>query len=297
MTTWTHPFEKSGLGKAPFRCVDVVENWYSACAGHKQPGGSCAYCGTGIAYEYVIVGSDGSQFKVGSDCVMRTNAQAPVKNADEIAGFRRQRAKLAREKKAKGFAARRAEREAQWAIDRTNRFAAFSTEEPEICRILDKLLLEADPEAPTSFMLEMAHAIKRFGSLTAGQLAAVKASIARDAEKANSEFVGQPKQRIRGSFEIIATRSWENSYVWPPRTVFWTLMKMNGRDFVTYKGNHLGEKGEKFTAKFTVKEHEIYKNVRQTKLQRPTICEEPSTIPVTDQWGNVLDGKGRRKGA
>ncbi len=65
-----HPFEKAGLGPAPFRCVDVVERVYVACQGaDAQPGGSCAFCGQGIKVCCVIKSSDGRKFDVGSDCV------------------------------------------------------------------------------------------------------------------------------------------------------------------------------------------------------------------------------------
>jgi len=71
--TIIHPFESRGFGKAPFKCVAVTKNVYSACPGHSQPGGTCDYCGTGIMYEFHIQSSDGRKFKVGSDCVEKTD--------------------------------------------------------------------------------------------------------------------------------------------------------------------------------------------------------------------------------
>lgn len=69
----THVFEAAGLGKAPFRCVGVVEVTYQACPGAPiQPGGSCDYCGTGISIHCKIKSADGKEFKVGSDCVRKT---------------------------------------------------------------------------------------------------------------------------------------------------------------------------------------------------------------------------------
>ena len=66
-----HPFEAAGLGLAPFRCVGVRENVYSAAPGHRQPGGTCQYCGQGIMYECMIQSKDGKVFKVGIDCVRK----------------------------------------------------------------------------------------------------------------------------------------------------------------------------------------------------------------------------------
>lgn len=66
-----HVFERAGLGKAPFRCVGMEEKWHMA-GDHRQPGGSCDYCGNGILHCFAIRGADGRTFVVGSDCVMRT---------------------------------------------------------------------------------------------------------------------------------------------------------------------------------------------------------------------------------
>lgn len=70
---WVHPFEKSGLGKAPFACIGYAKLVYQACQGAPvQCGGSCDFCGTGIMHSYTIRSADGRTFKVGSDCLERT---------------------------------------------------------------------------------------------------------------------------------------------------------------------------------------------------------------------------------
>lgn len=73
-----HPFERAGLGVAPFAFVGVEKNWFCAYPGDPgKPGGSCDYCGTGIAYEYWVQDATGKRFKVGSDCagkLARTDA-------------------------------------------------------------------------------------------------------------------------------------------------------------------------------------------------------------------------------
>lgn len=70
-----HAFELAGLGKAPFRCVGARENWFTipGCPEATKPGGTCDYCSTGIAYEYVIRSADGREFVVGCDCVLKTD--------------------------------------------------------------------------------------------------------------------------------------------------------------------------------------------------------------------------------
>lgn len=274
-TTWVHPFEKAGLGVGPFRCVGMTENWYSACQGHKQPGGTCQFCANGIAYEFHIRSADGKTFKVGSDCVMRTGQTAPTKSVGAIPGFKEERAKVARTKREAGRKARAESRMAQWEAERVQRYTEFSKAEPMVCSVLDKLLLEADPENPGDFMVQMAQAVRRFGSLTTGQLAAVKSSLERtaqrEADKAASRFVGIVGKRIEGSFEILATKQWERPSFrgFGTELVTWTLLRFEGRDLVTYKGQSLGQRGETFKARFTVKEHEEYNGAQQTKIARP----------------------------
>ena len=74
-----HPFEKAGLGTAPFKYRGISEK---VCSGQPneqgisigyagQPAGMCDYCGTGIRYCCHIESADGKKFVVGTDCVMK----------------------------------------------------------------------------------------------------------------------------------------------------------------------------------------------------------------------------------
>lgn len=77
--TKVHPFEKAGLGAAPFKCVGMEKRVYQASHDAPvQPGDCCDYCGTGIMYVYFIVSSDGNEFVVGSECVLKTAMQEDV---------------------------------------------------------------------------------------------------------------------------------------------------------------------------------------------------------------------------
>lgn len=80
-----HPFEKVGLGKAPFKFVGMVsqdlrygeailnraEYEKTGIAITTKPGGTCDYCGTYIVQMFKIAGADGKTFKVGCDCVAK----------------------------------------------------------------------------------------------------------------------------------------------------------------------------------------------------------------------------------
>lgn len=93
-----HKFERAGLGKAPFRCVGMVENKFQACPGAPiQPGGSCDYCGAGIMYEFCILSADGRRFKVGCDCVLKTGDAGLAKVVRKQANEAKRAAKAERD--------------------------------------------------------------------------------------------------------------------------------------------------------------------------------------------------------
>ncbi len=104
MTTPTtakiHPFEDSGLGLAPFRCIGYERRVGpikypdgTEIGAPGQPMGSCAHCGTGIADCYVIRSADGKRFVVGSSCVLKTDRDAAVGLTDlekDVIRFKRE---------------------------------------------------------------------------------------------------------------------------------------------------------------------------------------------------------------
>ncbi len=98
-STWTHPFEAAGLGKAPFRCVGRESFAAGGGAGpgvrvlgetsdgvriETSPGTSCDYCGTYIINAFWILSSDARRFKVGCDCVAKTKDAALTKQVKRL---------------------------------------------------------------------------------------------------------------------------------------------------------------------------------------------------------------------
>ena len=125
-----HVFERAGLGKAPFRLVAVYQKHYQACAGAPlQCGGSCDFCGTGIVTMCEIVGSDGSRFKVGKECVRRTGDVGLLKAYKRSPEVR----EIARLKREALDARKKAEIEAMLA-DEVTRAALMSTPHPYAAR-------------------------------------------------------------------------------------------------------------------------------------------------------------------
>lgn len=85
--TILHPFERAGLGLAPFRCTSVVDT------GRVSRG--CQYCGTGIRIVCNIKSRDGKSFVVGTDCVAKTCISVDTTLALDV---RKEVARLKREK-------------------------------------------------------------------------------------------------------------------------------------------------------------------------------------------------------
>lgn len=205
-----HPFERAGLGTAPFKCVGVRENWFTP-AGFpeaRKPGGCCNYCGTGILYEYSIESADGKTFVVGSDCVKRTES--------DIVGFKEARLKLARDKRETKRKEAFAERQARWEKMRTENRESFVVMYPDLVQFLNDL-----PDDTMGFLGSMRDNFFHWGALTERQAIAVnkiiqdKAKQKRDAEM--SRYIATIGTRIDDTFEIILTRDWESNFGYPKR--------------------------------------------------------------------------------
>lgn len=93
-TEATHPFERAGLGAAPFRFLGIEEQDMrhgrvvvgrgTASEVETQAGGTCAFCGNFILVMCRVESADGRRFHVGSDCVEKvddTALRATVKRA------------------------------------------------------------------------------------------------------------------------------------------------------------------------------------------------------------------------
>ena len=110
-----HPWERAGLGKAPFAYLGVSESrgpirirnndgTETLIGSEGQPMGSCAYCLQGIAECHHVRSADGKKFTVGCDCIRRVygDDRAPVRAKAEAASrkLRNRAAKARRDAKA-----------------------------------------------------------------------------------------------------------------------------------------------------------------------------------------------------
>jgi hypothetical protein len=107
-----HPFEKAGLGKAPFRYIGQVPQ--DICHGERllssrdesvrfttKPGGTCDACGTYIVDMFRIVSSDGQESVVGCDCILKVSqtVQERKKFEADLKAMKKVKAQVAAEKK------------------------------------------------------------------------------------------------------------------------------------------------------------------------------------------------------
>lgn len=109
-----HPWERAGLGKAPFQYLGVrrlvgplrfaqPDGTMLEVGAPGQPMGTCAFCLQGIAECHSVKSADGKRFIVGCDCIARVNGEhEPVRAKAEAASrkLRNAAAKARRDAKA-----------------------------------------------------------------------------------------------------------------------------------------------------------------------------------------------------
>lgn len=106
-TTAIHPFERRGLGLAPFQVVGCEERRgpmaMRLASGVEvqvgapgQPMGTCDFCGTGIAECWAIRSADGKRFIVGCECVRKTGDRALTSTVNREINKRRKVAEAKR---------------------------------------------------------------------------------------------------------------------------------------------------------------------------------------------------------
>lgn len=98
-----HRFEVAGLGLAPFRFVGFSVNVITHPDGSTQSGGSCDYCGAGIANECQVLSADGKRFKVGCDCIAKVGDEGLLQAFKTSPAVRDHKRKLAAAKAAREF--------------------------------------------------------------------------------------------------------------------------------------------------------------------------------------------------
>lgn len=264
-----HPFQKSGLGTAPFSCTHVTENVFALPDGTSKAGGCCDYCGTGIRWEFWIKGSiaGAKQFKVGCDCVAKTGWG--------IEGFEKVRAAHTRARRQAGAQSRRAARQAQVAAERAQK-AAERQEATQAWRDANSAVVArlTAYEGANSFLRDMIQNLAQWGNLSARQLEAVESCFAvidrTEAARANSQYVGAVGDKITLTITVERIIVLESQF----GANYITIARDEQGNAITYKGKtDIGNKGDTNTVKASVKEHTVYNGIKQTVIQRPKLVE------------------------
>lgn len=103
MTKIIHDFEASGLGLAPYRCLDV-----------KESDGVCAHCGKALKWLFTIKSADAVLSVVGSTCIEKTHIYLNSV-AEGYADALSKKNELAKSKKRASLVATRAAKRTQMA--------------------------------------------------------------------------------------------------------------------------------------------------------------------------------------
>ena len=268
----THPFEKSGLGKAPFSCTHVTENVWDNGDGTTKAGGFCDYCGTGIRWEFWIKGSiaGAKQFKVGCDCVAKTGWG--------IEGFEKVRADHTRARRQAGAKARREALLAKQAIEReqaqAERLVAteqWRTEHNAVCARL------ADYNGDNNFLFNQNHVLALFGRLSDKQLEAVESCFAvidrKETARTQSKHFGAYGDKVTLTLTVDRIVAIDGLY---GRTYLNICRDADG-NVVTYKGKTgIAPQGETATVTCKVKDHTVYDGIAQTVIERPKVIDTVS---------------------
>lgn len=91
-----HPFSYT-IGPGPYKFVGMGQIHFSETFGARyigpemdSGGGTCAHCGQGIVYIYIVKTSEGKRFGVGSDCIMKISCNGGFENLTEFEACHRQ---------------------------------------------------------------------------------------------------------------------------------------------------------------------------------------------------------------
>lgn len=269
-TNLIHPFEKSGLGVAPFQCISVRENFIQHPDGSTQAGGCCDYCGTGIRWEYLIRSGDNKSFKVGCDCVEKTGGSSAVIDFKEV------RLKLARERRTLKAADRRATRQAQWETEKKirteQRMTATAAWRQENATLVIQL---TDYVGQNNFIIAMKHQLAEWGSLNNRQQQATESAFAViDRNRAlinTSQHVGEVGQRIKNTkvrvLRCIKVGETRFGYSVQPRILV-AMEDPLGNQLTWWTSVYVDVTADFVVASFGIKDHSAYNEIKQTIVTR-----------------------------
>lgn len=266
-----HPWEKAGLGRAPFRFVGMYQELFRMPDGSVKAGGTCNYCGQGIRYCFKVVSSDDKSFVVGCDCIARCHmpAERIVTEAEKaLKDFRR---KARAEARVKVQRERAEERRARIEAERAANLAACQAD-PLYARI-KAVVGEATRDGANSFLVDMRDSMERWGGLTEKQKAAVERILERienePARKAASQWLGAEGDRVTLSATVDFVRCIYRGQWYGDPDKYLVKLRTDDGSTVTWFTARYFEKGQRLTGTAKIRRCEEYNGEKQTVITNP----------------------------
>lgn len=284
--TLLHPFELSGLGRAPFRCIGLISTPSKSLSAANPRAyadecrrmadriksfgvrcGVCEHCGMGLANNYVVESADGHRHVVGCDCVQKCGdaSLALQVTRERLAHEKRQRAArkvaAAIQEAADRRAKRKQSRRELFAANRELLCAAYSRRHGSAFR--RSVLMQALRYGKLSDAQ-----LSALRNLSAGEVGAKARTDAHAAAVAASRHAGTVGERLERTLTLQAII--HGGYAWEP----WSLKIMTdetGARLTTFGACPL-KMDETAKCKFSVKTHGEHKGVKTTSILRIKRC-------------------------
>lgn len=262
-TVRSHPWEKAGLGRAPFRFVMMT----------KAPGkgDGCHYCGTGIVYLFHCVSSDGRKFHVGCDCIARCHLPAETIVVAAKRALKEHKSAARREGVTARRKAEREERQARWAAEREANLARLATD-PLYLRIKAVVGVATRDDA-NGFLVDMRDNMERWGHLTEKQEAATVRVLDRieqaPALKAASRWLGEVGDRVTLTATVEFSRCIYRGQWYGDPDRYLNKLRTDDGAVVTWFGARPLNVGDKLTGTARIGKCETYQDEKQTVIKNP----------------------------
>jgi len=154
-------------------------------------------------------------------------------------------------------------------------YMADDTKQELIAKLTDAHQRTKDSDGG-EFYASLSNYFRQWGSLTEKQEVAFLDALERD--QVASEHVGKIGERRE--FRLTLVRYWIGTAHYNGGEYLGYIFEDAEGNRFSYLGNRLGmEDGDTRTIKATVKAHEEREGVKQTRLKRPVIIDEPSLAP------------------
>lgn len=281
-----HPFEKAGLGIAPYRLIRVIslpERGFAGIApnlftkamsdaadeGRRERVslGKCQFCGTALKNNFIIEATCGHRSVVGCDCVRRTDDETLIATV-EAADRERQQAAREAVRQAKAARAEQQRKAAQRAQKRAERRFWFD-------RSGDLFRGAITHRHRSAFIASVLRQFLQHGRLTDAQFVALSDAVARAQRRATprpapvaerrasrSQHVGAIGERHQRRLTLIA------QFPVDSRNGQLTLSIMRDTEGNSYKTlSHCPlERQTPTLVRFEVRKHDAYKGEPQTVI-------------------------------